>query len=224
MDYPRAKRIYDVVFAAAGLAALSPLLLLIAIAVKCGDRGPVFYRQQRVGLFGKRFWIWKFRTMVVNADKIGLSVTKDGDARITPIGRLLRKTKLDELPQLWNVVRGDMSLVGPRPEVPRYVERYTEEQRQILGLKPGITDLASLEFSNEEEILSAASNVEEYYVGYCVPRKIELNRIYAERASIWQDTVLILKTLFFWCRDKQKLPVQSTSGDVLLSQDRATNF
>lgn len=194
------KRIFDFCCASAGLLMLSPLFAVLAAAIALSDRGPVIFRQQRVGQHARLFWILKFRTMVVNADKLGLSVTRDGDPRITRLGRLLRKTKLDELPQLWNVVRGDMSLVGPRPEVPRFVALYTETQREILRLKPGITDLATLEFSHEEDLLRSASDVERYYIDHCLPRKLELNRLYARDATLWSDTVLIVKTLFFWRR------------------------
>lgn len=193
-----AKRLYDLLFASLGLLLLSPLLVVIAVAVKLSDGGPVCFKQQRVGRHGRQFWIWKFRTMVVNADKLGISITKGGDFRITPAGRILRRTKLDELPQLWNVLRGDMSFVGPRPEVPRYVEHYTPVQREILKLKPGITDLATLEFRNEEELLRTASDVEKFYIEHCIPRKIELNLLYARRASICQDTWIILQTLLPW--------------------------
>src|SRR6478672_6127594 len=155
-----AKRVYDACFAVLGLILLSPLLVLIALMVKLGDRGSVFYRQKRIGQYGVPFLIIKFRTMVPDADKRGLSITSNGDRRITRVGRLLRKTKLDELPQLWNVLRGEMSLVGPRPEVPRYVELYTPEQRTILNYKPGITDLASLRFRDEESLLRAGEAAE----------------------------------------------------------------
>ena len=197
---PLAKRVYDLGFSGTGLILLSPLFILVGLLIKLTDGGPVFFRQRRVGRFGREFWIWKFRTMVVGADRLGLSLTKDGDPRITRIGRFLRKTKLDELPQLWNVFRGDMSLVGPRPEVPRYVALYSDTQREILNLKPGITDLATLEFSHEEEILRTAEDVEQFYLEHCLPRKIELNRLYAQNASLWHDTLLILKTLLFWRR------------------------
>ena len=202
MVNPTAKRLYDLCFATLGLLVLGVPLLLIACAVKLSDFGPVFFKQQRVGQRGRLFWIWKFRSMVVNADRLGLSVTRDRDPRITRVGRMLRKTKLDELPQLWNVFRGDMSFVGPRPEVPRYVERYTTAQREILKLKPGITDLATLEFRDEESLLAAAGDVETFYVEHCVPRKIELNLLYAAKASLWQDTLIILQTLCPWCRNK----------------------
>jgi len=195
MNRSRAKRIYDIGWAALGLAVLSPVLAVIALLVKLFDGGPVLFRQQRVGLGGRLFWICKFRTMVVAADRQGPGVTRDGDARITRVGRWLRKTKLDELPQLWNVLVGDMSFVGPRPELPRYVARYTAAQREILRFKPGITDLATLAFRNEEELLASAAEVESFYLKQCVPRKIELNLQYQAQANLWRDTQVILRTL-----------------------------
>ena len=191
-----AKRLFDIFFASVGLILTSPLLVLLGALVKMHDGGPVLFRQQRVGRGGVFFWIYKFRTMVVNAEKLGLGITKGGDTRITPIGRFLRRTKLDELPQLWNVWRGDMSFVGPRPELPRYVELYTPGQREILKLKPGITDLATLEFRDEEELLRNAADTEKFYVEYCLPRKIELNLLYARRANLWRDAIIIGQTLF----------------------------
>src|SRR5688572_4472501 len=179
-----AKRVYDVVFSCCGLILLSPVFLLIALFVKITDGGKIFYWQTRIGRYGRPFRICKFRTMVPEADQIGPSVTKDGDARITKIGRILRRTKLDELPQLWNVLRGEMSLVGPRPEVPRYVEHYTAEQREILRFKPGITDLASLCFRDEETLLRNTEGLEEFYVQHCIPRKLKLNREYAQTANL----------------------------------------
>lgn len=189
-----AKRLYDVVFSFIGLVLLAPLFAVIWALVKITDGGVVFYRQARVGRGGREFWIYKFRTMVPAADQTGPSITKQGDARVTRIGRILRKTKLDELPQLWNVLKGDMSLVGPRPEVPRYVQRYTPEQREVLRLKPGITDLASLYFRDEEELLANADNLEEFYLQHCVPRKLQLNLEYAARANLVSDTWIILQT------------------------------
>ena len=190
-----AKRWYDVFLSACGLLVLSPLFLLIAALIKLTDGRAIFYRQLRVGLHGEPFYIWKFRTMVPAADRTGVLVTSDGDARITSVGRFLRKTKLDELPQLWNVLKGEMSLVGPRPEVARYVARYRPEQRRILDLKPGITDLASLQFRNEELLLKHAANVEAFYVEHCLPRKLQLNLEYAERANLLSDTWIILQTI-----------------------------
>lgn len=192
------KRALDLLFSLMGLFVLSPFLLFIMAVIKLSDGGPVFFRQVRVGQRGREFRIWKFRTMVVNAEKLGLSITRDGDPRITRIGRFLRKSKLDELPQLLNVLVGEMSLVGPRPEVPRYVEQYSAEQRRILELKPGITDLATLEFSHEEDLLKSRPDVERFYLEYCVPRKIELNRRYAADANILSDLRILLKTLLFW--------------------------
>lgn len=200
MAYPLTKRVFDILCASIGVVALSPAGIVIALAIKLSDGGPVFFRQQRVGQGGKLFHILKFRSMVVGAEKLGPGVTREGDRRITKIGRFLRKTKLDELPQLWNVLIGDMGMVGPRPEVPRYVENYTAEQRIVLSLKPGITDLATIEFRNEEELLGRSAgakeqDTEEFYVGYCVPRKIELNLAYAARANVWEDIKIILRTL-----------------------------
>jgi len=195
MTNPLAKRVYDFCLAAIGLLLLSPILLIIAILVKFSDGGPSFYRQQRVGQNGRLFWMWKFRTMVVNAERQGLGLTKDGDARVTRVGRWLRKSKLDELPQLWNVLNSEMSFVGPRPEVPQYVARYTEAQRAVLKMKPGVTDLATLVFRNEEELLAAAADVEAFYLEHCLPRKIELNLEYQLRANLWQDTRVIGQTL-----------------------------
>lgn len=193
--YPSAKRLFDILGSVVGLAVLLPFGLLIGLLIKLADGGPVFYGQTRIGRFGKPFRIWKFRSMVLNADKMGSHVTKEEDSRITRIGRFLRKTKLDELPQLWNVLVGEMSFVGPRPEVPRYVDCYTPEQREILQCKPGITDMATLLFRNEEALLRGSPDVEGFYVQYCLPKKIELNRQYAERASLLQDIWIILQTL-----------------------------
>jgi lipopolysaccharide/colanic/teichoic acid biosynthesis glycosyltransferase len=189
------KRLYDVLLAFCGLVALSPLMAVVGALIKISDGGKVFYRQLRVGRGGEEFWIYKFRTMVPAGDKAGPSVTKGGDSRITRIGWILRKTKLDELPQLLNVLLGDMSLVGPRPEVPRYVRHYTPEQRTILSLKPGITDLASLCFRDEEALLANADNLEEFYIKHCIPRKMQLNRDYSRRANLLTDTWIILQTL-----------------------------
>jgi lipopolysaccharide/colanic/teichoic acid biosynthesis glycosyltransferase len=191
------KRLFDLLFAGCGLVILSPALVVLAALVKLADGGPILFSQQRVGRGGRLFWILKFRSMVVNAERLGLSVTAAGDPRITRPGRFLRRTKLDELPQLWNVWRGEMSFVGPRPEVPGYVAKYTSEQKLVLRLKPGITDLATLEFRHEEELLLKAPNPGRFYLDYCIPRKIELNLAYAETANLWKDTRIILQTLGF---------------------------
>ncbi len=190
-----AKRLFDVVFAAIGLMVLLPVAFLIGVLIKYEDGGPVVYRQKRVGKGGTPFFIWKFRSMIVNADKHGALVTKQGDDRTTRVGRVLRKLKLDELPQLWNVLVGDMSLVGPRPEVPRYVDRYTPEQREILKLKPGITDMATMLFRNEESLLAGCGEVEGFYLQHCVPKKIQLNLQYAQHANTLQDIWIMVQTM-----------------------------
>ena len=192
----KAKRVYDAVLAALGLILLSPVFLLVAVIIKLAGGGPIFYRQRRIGQYGIPFFILKFRTMVPDADKAGLAITSNGDHRVTPVGRFLRKSKLDELPQLWNVLRGEMSLVGPRPEVAQYVNHYTPEQRAILQHKPGITDLASIRFRNEETLLqSTGAAMEIFYVQQCLPRKIELNQEYARTANLLTDTWIILQTI-----------------------------
>lgn len=190
------KRCFDFVGAAVGLAILFPALLIVALVVKVADGGPVFYRQTRIGKNGRTFRIWKFRTMAIGADKLGPSITKSGDSRVTPIGRRLRKWKIDELPQLLNVLVGEMSLVGPRPEVPKYVAMYTADQRRVLDFKPGITDKASIEFRNEEALLATAEDPELLYRLFCIPRKIEINLEYALRASVLSDLRVIGATFF----------------------------
>jgi len=193
--YQMAKRLFDIVFAAIGIVLFLPLACLLGLLIKLGDGGRVFYLQQRVGKGGKPFFIWKFRSMIVNADKMGALVTKQGDNRTTRIGRVMRKIKLDELPQLWNVLVGDMSFVGPRPEVQRYVDRYTPEQREILRLKPGITDMATMLFRDEESLLAGCDDVEGFYLRHCVPKKIDLNLKYAQHASVFRDIWIIVQTM-----------------------------
>ncbi|HWO41830.1 MAG TPA: sugar transferase [Candidatus Eisenbacteria bacterium] len=186
---------FDIVVAASGLLLLSPLLLAVAAAVKLSSPGPVLYRQQRVGRRFRRFDILKFRTMIADADKVGPLVTADDDPRITPVGRLLRKTKLDELPQLINVLKGDMSFVGPRPEVPRYVERFRADYEEILTVRPGITDLASLRYRDESALLARAEDPEAEYVSKILPEKIRLAKEYIRQSSLFFDLALIVKTL-----------------------------
>lgn len=190
-----AKRAMDIVVSAAALCVLWPVLLLIALAIVVDDPGPVFYRQVRVGRGGKPFRIFKFRTMVVDADKKGLSITVGRDSRITRVGAFLRKTKLDELAQLLNVLMGQMSFVGPRPEVPRYVELYTPYQRQVLLVRPGITDYASIAYRNENDLLAGAKDPERMYIETVMPDKIELNMKYLREISPLADVRLILKTI-----------------------------
>ncbi|KXK49314.1 MAG: putative glycosyltransferase [Chloroflexi bacterium OLB13] len=187
------KRAFDVVASAGGLTVLSPLLLLVAILVKATSQGPVLYRATRVGRDGVLFTLLKFRSMVQNADKLGPGVTGADDARITPIGRFLRRTKLDELPQLINVLRGEMSIVGPRPEDPRYVALYTPEQREVLKVRPGITSPASVEYRSEAELLSG-QDWETKYVNEVMPAKLAIDLQYVRNSSFWGDLSLILRT------------------------------
>ena len=190
-----AKRALDIAISTAALCVLWPVFLLIALAIVIDDPGPVFYRQVRVGRGGRPFRIFKFRTMVVDADKKGLSITVGRDSRITRVGAFLRKTKLDELAQLLNVLCGQMSFVGPRPEVPRYVELYTPYQRQVLLVRPGITDYASIAYRNENDLLAGADDPEKMYIETIMPDKIELNMKYLREISPLADLRLILKTV-----------------------------
>jgi lipopolysaccharide/colanic/teichoic acid biosynthesis glycosyltransferase len=178
-----------------GLIVLSPVLLAIAIKIKIGSDGPVFFKQIRVGENNKEFEILKFRTMVVDAEKLGRQITVGNDNRITKIGSFLRKYKLDELPQLINVFKGDMSLVGPRPEVPRYVKLYSEEQRKVLEVKPGITDLASIRYRDENDLLGKAENPDDLYINTIMPDKLALNLEYINNNNIFVDIYIILKTI-----------------------------
>lgn len=191
-----AKRLFDFVASLLGLVVLSPLFLILGLAIRLESPGPAFFRQERVGLEGKRFRIFKFRTMRQTAPREGPEITVGRDRRITAFGQQLRRTKLDELPQLINVLRGEMSLVGPRPEVPHYMDMYPPEQRRIiLSVRPGITDFAAIEFSQESDILAGAENPEEAYVEQIMPRKFELYRRYVDERSFWVDMSLILRTL-----------------------------
>jgi len=191
----RGKRGFDLVTAGTGLLLLAPLLALLALLVKLADGGPVFFRQERVGFQGRRFRIWKFRTMAPDAEAKGLPLTVGRDARVTRVGRWLRQVKLDELPQLVNVLAGDMTLVGPRPEVPRYVAAYSARERRVLELVPGVTDEASIRYADESAVLATAPDAERLYVSEIVPAKIRLNLAYAAHATMWTDVAVILATL-----------------------------
>jgi len=188
------QRFVDVLAATAGLLVLSPLLLVISLFVKLHDGGPIFYGSERVGKGGKLFFIHKFRSMVQNADKMGFGVTTKEDKRVTPIGRILRRYKLDELPQLLNVVKGEMSLVGARPEDPRFVAQYTSEQRRILEYRPGITSPASLKFKNEEELLTG-EDAEKLYVEKLLPQKLAIDLEYQRQRTVLSDLGLIFQTI-----------------------------
>ncbi len=190
------KRLFDIFFSIIGLVILSPVFLLISIWIKVDSEGPVFFRQRRVGLNQKDFFIHKFRTMYVDAEKRGLKITVGQDPRITKSGHILRKFKLDEFPQLIDVLMGTMSIVGPRPEVPQYVAKYPEAKRnKLFTMRPGITDWASVMFKNENEILEKSQNPEETYINEILPIKISYYEKYQDQASLFTDVKIILLTL-----------------------------
>lgn len=187
-----AKRIFDVIVAGILVVILSPILLILSILIKLDSKGPVMFRQVRVTTYGKPFRIFKFRTMVNNADKIGTQVTTKGDARVTRMGKLLRGCRLDELPQLFNVLKGEMSFVGTRPEVEKYVAHYTDEMKATLLLPAGITSRASIEYKDEEKLLESAENADEVYIHQVLPEKMKYNLEAIEKFSFWDD----IKTMF----------------------------
>ena len=188
------KRIFDIVASGLGLLVFSPIFIILAIWIKLDSKGPIFYRQVRVGRHNKDFRIFKFRSMRVGSDKGSLVTIGGRDPRITRSGYFIRKFKFDELPQLINVFIGDMSLVGPRPEVRHYVDYWTEEQMHVLDVRPGITDPASIKFRNENELLEKAEDPEKYYIDVVMQEKIKLYLEYVEKSSFWYDIKLIFKT------------------------------
>jgi lipopolysaccharide/colanic/teichoic acid biosynthesis glycosyltransferase len=191
------KRFFDVFASGAGLLVLSPVLLLIAIVIRLDSRGPVFFRQERVGQFGRVFRIHKFRTMVVDAEARGIQITVGADSRVTRVGAVLRRYKLDELPQLIDVLFGQMSLVGPRPEVPRYVACYPQDVKElVLSVRPGITDRASIEFKDENDILGRAGDPHRAYVEEVLPIKLNYYIDYVKNRSLLGDIVIIFSTLW----------------------------
>ncbi|MDU7453375.1 sugar transferase [Clostridium saudiense] len=189
------KRIFDFFAALIGIIILSPIFIIVSIAIKLDSPGNIMFLQKRVGKCGKEFDIFKFRTMVTNAERLGKQITVGKDNRITKVGAFLRKYKIDELPQLFNVLKGDMSLVGPRPEVPKYVALYNEEQKKVLSVRPGITDLASLKYSDENDILGKVENPEEYYINVIMKDKLSLNLEYIEKSNLFFDISLVIKTI-----------------------------
>jgi lipopolysaccharide/colanic/teichoic acid biosynthesis glycosyltransferase len=190
------KRLFDIIFSFFGLILVFPLLLLFAVLIKLDSKGPVFYRGERVGKDNKIFRIFKFRSMVVDAEKLGGPSTSADDPRLTKLGKFLRKHQLDELPQLINVLKGEMSFVGPRPEVPPEVETYPEDIKKIiLSVKPGMTDLATLEDIHEEEILRGAADPHQAYRELIKPKKLKLAAEYVKKRNFWLDIKIILKTL-----------------------------
>ncbi len=189
------KRIFDILVSGVGLILLSPILFFISLWIKLDSKGPVFYRQTRVGRGNRDFKIFKFRSMNTGADKGSLITIGGRDPRITRSGYFIRKYKIDELPQLINVFIGDMSFVGPRPEVRRYVEMYTVEQMQVLSVRPGITDVASIKYRNENEILGSVENPDEYYIRVLMPDKLRLNMEYMDKRTFFSDIKIILITV-----------------------------
>ena len=190
------KRLFDIVCSFFGLVFLSWLFVFVALWVGLSSKGGVFYRQRRVGRCNRDFTIYKFRSMRVNSDRQGLLTIGGRDGRITKAGVFIRKYKLDELPQLFNVLRGDMSFVGPRPEVRKYVELYTEEQKKVLTVRPGITSLSSIKYRNENEILSRSDNLEQYYIDVIMQDKLAIELDYLEQRSLLTDIKVIFQTIF----------------------------
>ena len=188
-------RFFDILFSSLGVVVLSPLFLVLAVWIKLDSKGPVFYKQSRVGKNDEDFRLYKFRTMVVNADKKGLITVGGRDPRVTRAGYFLRKYKLDELPQLVNVLRGNMSLVGPRPEVRKYVEIYTSEQRKVLSVKPGLTDYASIHYIDENRVLAKSDDPERTYIYIIIPEKIRYNMKYIENRSVKEYFKIIFLTV-----------------------------
>ena len=197
-------RFFDLFISSIALLILSPFFLLIAIAIKLNSRGSVFFKQKRVGKNNIDFELYKFRSMQNNADKKGLLTVGMRDKRITSVGYFLRKFKLDELPQLINVLKGEMSIVGPRPEVRNYVSLYTAEQIKILQVLPGITDYASIQFKNENDLLSMADDAEIFYIEVIMPKKIELNKIFIENRTVWNYFKIIFLTVLGIFRKSDK--------------------
>lgn len=209
-----AKRLFDLTSSFLGMLCLSPLMVAVALLVKATSRGPILFKQERMGRRFRPFLICKFRTMVQDAPKLGGQITCGEDPRITQVGRILRKTKIDELPQLFNVLKGDMSLVGPRPEAPKYVEMFHESYEEILQVRPGITDLASIKYRDEATVLAQAENPELAYTEIILPEKIRLAREYIRRRSFAFDLYLVITTIVKIGGDRLSSPV-SKSVDVL---------
>ena len=191
-----AKRLFDIVSSGIGLLCLAPVFVVMAIWIKLDSRGPVFYRQTRVGRYGRDFRIFKFRSMRVGSDKGRQITVGERDPRITRSGYFIRRYKIDELPQLINVFLGDMAIVGPRPEVRKYVDLYSEEQRKVFQVRPGITDLASIKYRNENELLSQVDDPDTYYIDVIMPDKLTINLEYIRHQSFMGDIKIIFNTLF----------------------------
>jgi len=190
------KRLFDIFFSFAGLIIFLPLFLIIAVFIKLDSKGPVFFRHERVGRNFKDFKIYKFRTMNADAGNTAPQITVSGDKRVTKIGKFLRKYKIDELPQLINILMGEMSFVGPRPEVRKYIELFKQDYKKLLKIRPGITDPASIKYSDEESLLSFSNNWEEDYIKKILPEKIKLSLHYIDNHNVFIDCRLIFKTIF----------------------------
>ena len=190
------KRVFDIFVSLLLLIMLSPLFLILAIAIKIDSKGPVFYRQERVTQYGKRFRIFKFRTMVQNADKIGAQVTVNNDSRVTRVGKLIRRCRLDEICQLIDVLRGTLTFVGTRPEVPKYVEKYTPEMMATLLLPAGVTSMASIKYKDEDKLLDGAEDVDKVYVEQVLPGKMKYNLQALEKFGFWRDIGIMFMTVF----------------------------
>lgn len=217
------KRIFDLTVALIAAIILLPIYVIIAVMIKLDSKGSIFYRQERVTSYGKKFKIFKFRTMVVNADKIGSLVTVNKDPRVTRTGRILRKFRLDETPQLLNIIKGDMSFVGTRPEVQKYVERYTDEMYATLLLPAGVTSLASIFYKDEERLLSEADNADDTYVNEVLPGKMAYNLEYIEKFSFFYDIKLMIMTVLAVCGvefKKQEQYAESLEKRQYAKQDK----
>ena len=211
------KRLFDIIFSTILLIVLSPILIILAIAINIDSKGPIFYRQERITQYGKIFKIFKFRTMIFNADKIGALVTTKNDSRITRVGNIIRKCRLDEIPQLINILVGDMTFVGTRPEVKKYVERYTDEMKATLLMPAGVTSIASIKYKNEDEIIGKyieqGEDIDDIYVNRVLPEKMKYNVDYVKKFTIFQDILICVQTV------NEVLKIQNTKESTNKKQN-----
>jgi len=215
------KRLFDITCSLLGLVLLAPLMVVIALIIKLSSAGPILFSQKRVGLHERLFTVYKFRTMVDKADTMGTSVTTGADPRITPVGRVLRRTKFDELPQLLNVFKGDMSFVGPRPDVPEITAKYTPQMKRIFSVRPGITSVATLHFRWEEEILAKVPDPDAFYDAVVVPLKVSLAMEHVRRNSFWFDLKILLQTVWVLLPLGKIWPVKEPDEVKLFRQKHA---
>lgn len=211
------KRICDIIFSAILLIVLSPILIILGIAIKIDSKGPIFYRQERITQYGRQFKIFKFRTMIFNADKIGALVTTKNDSRITRVGNIIRKCRLDEIPQLINILVGDMTFVGTRPEVKKYVDRYNDEMKATLLMPAGVTSIASIKYKNEDEIIGKyieqGEDIDDIYVNRVLPEKMKYNVDYVKKFTIFQDILICVQTV------NEVLKIQNTKESTNKKQN-----